>query len=45
MKENMRKKHAEQLKEYRYAVEQIVGRAPVKMFIYSVTLGEVIEIQ
>lgn len=45
LKRNMIEKHADQLKEYAFAVQQIFCKAPLKMFIYSVTLGEVIEIQ
>lgn len=41
---DMTQKHGEQLKEYRNAISGIFGRAPVAMFIYSVTLGELIEI-
>ena len=29
--------------EYRYAIEQIFEKSPSKIFIYSVPLGEVIE--
>ena len=43
LQRRMREKHLEQLKEYSYAIEQIFGKAPAKMFIYSATLGEVIE--
>jgi ATP-dependent helicase/nuclease subunit A len=37
-------KHGEQLKEYRNAVSSIFGRAPSKMYIYSVMLGDTVEI-
>lgn len=40
---NMVQKHGAQLKEYSYAIEQIFGKAPSKMFIYSVILGMVVE--
>jgi ATP-dependent helicase/nuclease subunit A len=42
--ENMRKKHADQLREYTYAVTNIFGRAPDKIFIYSVPSGITVEI-
>ena len=43
LRSNMLEKHLSQLHEYRYAVEQIFERSPSKIFIYSVPLGEVIE--
>ena len=42
---NMKKRHSNQLEQYRYAVEQIFGKSPAKMFIYSTPLGEAIEIK
>jgi len=42
--ENMRRKHADQLSEYKYAVINIFGRAPDKIYIYSVPLGTTIEL-
>ena len=42
--ENMRKKHADQLNEYKYAVNKIFGKAPDKIYIYSVPLGVTIEL-
>lgn len=41
---NMREKHAGQLEEYRFAVRSIFGEEPIKTYIYSVPLGEVVEI-
>ena len=41
---NMKAKHASQLEEYRFAVKQIFGKLPAKTFIYSIPLGETIEI-
>lgn len=41
--ESMKEKHLSQLLEYRYAIEQIFEKTPSKIFIYSVPLGEVIE--
>lgn len=41
---NMREKHAGQLEEYRFAVKEIFGEEPIKAYIYSVPLGEVLEI-
>lgn len=43
LKNNMKKKYLSQLREYRYAIEQIFEKSPAKIFIYSVPLGEVIE--
>ena len=42
---NMKDKHGEQLVQYSYAVEKIFGMAPSKIFIYSLPLGDVIEIK
>ena len=33
------------VKQYRYAVEEIFGKAPKALYIYSVPLGELIEIK
>jgi ATP-dependent helicase/nuclease subunit A len=41
--ENMRKKHSDQLSEYNNAVTKIFGKAPDKIFIYSVPLGVTVE--
>ena len=41
---DMTEKHGEQLKEYRNAVSSIFGRTPAKMFVYSVMLGDTVEI-
>ena len=41
---NMRDRHKEQLEEYRFAVNEIFGKNPAKVFIYSIPLGEIIEI-
>ena len=41
---NMKEKHSSQLEEYRFAVKQIFGKLPTKTFIYSIPLGETIEI-
>ncbi len=41
--ENMRKKHADQLREYSHAVTRIFGKAPDKIFIYSVPMGATVE--
>ena len=42
---NMKKKHGSQLDEYRFAVRSIFGENPKKIYIYSIPLGEVIEIE
>jgi ATP-dependent helicase/nuclease subunit A len=42
--ENMKKKHADQLAEYRFAVKEIFGKSPEKIYIYSIPLGDVIEL-
>ena len=42
---SMQEKHGDQLKQYRYAVEEIFGKAPKALYIYSVPLGELIEIK
>ncbi len=41
---NMREKHKDQLDEYRFAVKEIFGKEPSKTYIYSIPMGEVIEI-
>ena len=41
---NMKEKHGEQMTQYRYATRQIFGREPKLTYIYSLMLGEVIEI-
>ena len=41
---NMMRKHKSQLEEYRFAVKEIFGVAPTKVCIYSIPLGEVIDI-
>ncbi len=41
---NMRERHKNQLDEYRFAVKEIFGKEPKKTYIYSIPLGEVIEI-
>ena len=42
---NMKEKHGEQLMQYAFAVEKIFGKAPSKIFIYSLSLGDAIEIK
>jgi len=42
---NMKEKHAEQLLQYSFAVEKIFGKAPSKIFIYSLSVGDTIEIK
>ncbi len=44
LNKNMRQKHAEQLEQYAYAVKEIFGRSPARTFIYSIILGDMIEI-
>lgn len=41
---NMKHKHSSQLEEYRFAVKEIFGVSPKKVCIYSIPLGEVIDI-
>ncbi|MBR4032282.1 MAG: UvrD-helicase domain-containing protein [Clostridia bacterium] len=41
---SMREKHGYQLGEYRHAVEQIFGKSPSKVFIYSVPIGKTVEL-
>ena len=41
---NLAERHGRQLAEYRFAVERIFGHAPSHVYIYSVPLGDVIEI-
>lgn len=40
----MRDRHKDQLYQYKVAIEQIFGRSPDKMYIYSLPLGETVEI-
>ncbi|MBR2432823.1 MAG: PD-(D/E)XK nuclease family protein, partial [Clostridia bacterium] len=40
----MREKHGHQLKQYEYAIEQIFGRKPKKIFVYLTAIGEAIEL-
>ncbi len=40
---NMKEKHGGQLDEYRFAVKEIFGKEPYKVYIYSIPLGEAIE--
>ena len=42
--QNMRGRHADQLEEYRFAVKEIFGKEPSRIYIYSIPLGRVIEI-
>jgi ATP-dependent helicase/nuclease subunit A len=42
--ESMKEKHGHQLDEYRLAVERIFGKAPSRVFIYSVPIGRIIEL-
>lgn len=42
---NMKLKHGEQLKQYSIAAKRIFGREPEKIYIYSLALGEAIEIK
>ena len=44
LEKNMRERHASQLEEYRFAVKEIFGQEPQKVYIYSIPLGEIIEI-
>ena len=41
---NMKEKHAAQLEAYRFAIKEIFGKYPDKVYIYSIPLGDVIEI-
>jgi ATP-dependent helicase/nuclease subunit A len=41
--DSMRKKHGEQIKQYKYATEQIFGTSPARTCIYSLPLGELID--
>ena len=43
LEKNMRERHASQLEEYRFAVKEIFGQEPIKVYIYSIPLGEIIE--
>ena len=42
---NMKEKHGEQLLQYSFAVEKIFGKSPKKTFIYSLAIGDIIEIK
>ena len=42
--ENMRKRHADQLEEYRFAIKEIFGKEPSRIYIYSIPQGSVIEL-
>ncbi len=42
---NMKDKHGEQLLQYAFAIEKIFGKAPSRIFIYSLPLGDVLEIK
>ncbi len=41
---NMKEKHGEQLSQYSHAVERIFAHKPDRIFIYSLPLGEAVEI-
>lgn len=41
---NIKKRHGNQLDQYKYAVEQIFGLAPSKTFVYLFSIGEAIEL-
>ncbi len=43
--DNMKKKHGDQLSEYSYAVREIFERVPDRVFIYSLALGDAVEIK
>ena len=43
-KELLSERHSQQLKYYAQAVEQIMDKRPDKILIYSLALGEAIEI-
>jgi hypothetical protein len=40
----MRETHAEQLAQYEYAISKIFSQKPDKIFIYSLALGDSIEL-
>ncbi len=42
---NMREKHASQMQQYKYAISQIFGKAPDKIYIYSLSLCDAIELE
>ena len=42
---NMKEKHGEQLMQYAHAIEQIFGKSPSKIYIYSISIGDSIEIK
>ena len=41
---NLKERHASQLEEYRFAVKEIFGVEPKRVCIYSIPLGEVVDI-
>ncbi len=41
---NMRSKHGEQLAQYNYAVQQIFGRKPDKIYLFLLSIGECLEV-
>lgn len=41
---NIKERHGNQLEQYKYAVEQIFGRAPSTTFVYLFSIGEAIEL-
>ena len=43
-KEFLSKRHSQQLRYYAQAIEQIMGKKPDKIYIYSLALGDAIEI-
>jgi len=43
--EKMKARHGKQLEYYAMAVERLIGRPPQKIFIYSLPLGEAVEIK
>ncbi len=45
LEKNMKEKHKDQLMQYSYAIEQIFGKKPSRIFIYSLTLGDTVEIK
>lgn len=42
---NMKDKHGEQLKQYSHAIKQIFGKEPKRVFIFSLAIGEVIDLE
>ncbi len=43
LRENMMKKYKNQLRQYRRAIQLIFGKAPEKTYIFSLAIGEMIE--